>query len=164
VDAVDAGLLVVRVVAGVTLSLHGMQKLFGWFGGGGIGGTGAWMDAIGYRPGRVSAVMAGGTELLGGLGLAAGALTPLSAAGCVGVMVVAGFENAPQGFWSAKKGWEYNLVLAGAAVGVAVAGPGRLSVDHALSLADDLRGWWGVAALALGLALGGLRVATRRRD
>lgn len=163
-DAVDAGLLIIRVVAGVTLSLHGMQKLFGWFGGGGLEGTGAWMDSIGYRPGRTAAVMAGGSELLGGLGLAAGVLTPLSAAACIGVMVVAGVENRPQGFWSAKKGWEYNLVLAGVAFGVAVTGPGELSVDHALGLADDLRGWWGVAALALGLAGAGLRVATRQRD
>jgi putative oxidoreductase len=164
VDAVDAGLLIVRIVIGVTLSLHGMQKLFGWFGGGGLAGTGAWMDSIGYRPGRTAAMMAGASELLGGLGVATGTLTPLAAAACVGVMLVAGVENRPQGFWSAKKGWEYNLVLAGVAVGVAVAGPGELSVDHAVGLADDLRGWWGVVALALGLAGGGLRLATRQRS
>lgn len=162
-DAVDAGLLIIRVVAGVTLSLHGMQKLFGWFGGGGLDGTGAWMDSIGYRPGRAAAAMAGGSELLGGLGLAVGLLTPVSATACIGVMLVAGVENRPQGFWSAKKGWEYNLVLAGVAVGIAVSGPGRLSIDHALGLADDLRGWWGIAALVLGLAGGLLRISTRQR-
>ena len=163
-DAVDAGLLIVRVVMGVTLSLHGMQKLFGWFGGGGIAGTGAWFDSIGYRPGVVAAYMAGASELLGGLGVASGTLTPLAAAAVVGVMLVATWENRPQGFWSAKKGWEYNLVLAGVAVGIAVSGPGEASIDHALGLADDLRGWWGIAGLALGLAGGGLRLATRRRD
>ena len=163
-DAVDAGLLIVRLVMGVTLSLHGMQKLFGWFGGGGLAGTGAWFDSIGYRPGRTAAVMAGASELLGGLGIATGTITPLSAAACVGVMLVAGVENRPQGFWSAKKGWEYNLVLAGVAVGIAVSGPGRASVDHVLGLADDLRGWWGVAGLVAGLAGGALRLATRQRD
>lgn len=163
-DAVDAGLLIVRVVMGVTLSLHGMQKLFGWFGGGGIAGTGAWFDSIGYRPGVVAAYMAGASELLGGLGVATGTLTPLAAAAVVGVMLVAAWENRPAGFWSAKKGWEYNLVLAGVAVGIAVSGPGEASIDHALGIADDLRGWWGIAALALGLAGGALRVATRQRS
>ena len=162
-DAVDAGLLIIRVVMGVTLSLHGMQKLFGWFNGGGLQSTAAWFDSIGYRPGIVAAYMAGLSEMLGGLGVATGTLTPFAAAACVGVMLVAAYANREQGFWSAKKGWEYNWVLAGVAVGIAAAGPGRASIDHALGVADDLRGWWAVATVVLGVGGGLVRIGTRQR-
>ncbi|WP_067540210.1 DoxX family protein [Nocardia crassostreae] len=70
----DAGLLVLRLAIGLTLAAHGVQKLFGWFGGGGISGTGKFFTASGYPAGDVMAVIAGLSETFGGLALAAATL------------------------------------------------------------------------------------------
>ncbi len=116
-----------RVVVGVTFSMHGMQKLFGWFGGGGFDGTSKWFSSLGFGDGRTATLMAGGSEIAGGLGLALGLLTPLAAAAMVGTMTTAAFvNNADNGFWSANKGWELNLYLIVVAVAVAITGPGTV--------------------------------------
>src|SRR5438093_2953953 len=81
------GSLVLRVVIGGLFAAHGAQKLFGWFGGYGIKGTGGFFASLGYRPGPLMALVAGSTELGAGLMLAAGFATPLAAAGIVGVMI-----------------------------------------------------------------------------
>jgi putative oxidoreductase len=81
------GLLILRVVVGALFFGHGAQKLFGWFGGHGIDGTAGFMDSLEYRNGRVAAMLAGLTETISGLLLAVGLLTPLAAAGIIGVMV-----------------------------------------------------------------------------
>lgn len=163
---VDLGLLVVRVVVGVTFSMHGMQKLFGWFGGGGFAGTAKWFSSLGFGDGRTATALAGGSEIAGGLGLALGLLTPLAAAAMVGTMTTAAFvNNADNGFWSAKKGWELNLYLIVVAVAVAITGPGRWSLDHALGLDDlgiPMAGVVaGLVAAVLGVAAGWARWATR---
>ena len=85
----DAGLLILRVVVGVALVGHGTQKLFGWFGGAGPRGTGAFFEMLGYRPGELFAVVAGASEAGGGVLLGVGLLTPLAGAAVVGVMLVA---------------------------------------------------------------------------
>lgn len=163
--AIDAGLLLLRVLVGVTFSLHGMQKLFGWFGGGGPEGTARWFASLGFGDGRAAALAAGGSEIVGGLGLALGLLTPLSAAAMIGTMTTAALvNNAENGFWSAHKGWELNGYLVVVAWAVATTGPGRWSLDHALGLADvvPLSGVVvGLAALAVGVAGGWGRWATR---
>ncbi len=156
------GLLVLRVLVGVPFSLHGFQKLFGWFGGGGLDGTAGWFRSLGFGNGKAAAVMAGASEVAGGLGLALGLLTPVAAAAMVGAMTTAGFvNNAEGGFWSVRKGWELNGYLVVVATAVAIIGPGRLSVDAALGL-DVL---WGVVpgALAFVVGFGGgyLRWASR---
>lgn len=158
---VDYGLLILRVFVGVTFSLHGFQKLFGWFGGGGLEGTGNWFRSLGFGDGRVAAVMAGGSELTGGLGLALGLLTPLAAAAMIGTMTTAAFvNNASKGFWSAGNGWELNGYLIVVAWAVATTGPGELSVDHALGI--QFSGVLaGLGALGVGVALGAVRWFTR---
>jgi putative oxidoreductase len=83
------GLLILRLVVGVTLAAHGAQKLFGWFGGYGLAGTGGFMEQLGFHPGKRAALMAGLAEAAGGLLLALGAATPLAATLIVGVMLVA---------------------------------------------------------------------------
>ena len=83
----DAGLLILWVVVGVALIGHGTQKLFGWFGGHGRRGTGAFFELLGYRPGALFAVIAGLSEAGGGALLAVGFLTPLAGAAVVGVML-----------------------------------------------------------------------------
>ncbi len=161
-EAIDLGLLVLRVLVGVTFSLHGFQKLFGWFGGGGLSGTASWFRSIGFGDGRLAAAMAGGSEVAGGLGLAAGLLTPFAAAAMIGTMTTAAFvNNASKGFWSAGNGWELNGYLIVIPFAVAITGPGAYSLDAALGL-EVL---WGpvpaAIALVVGVAGGWLRWTTR---
>src|SRR5690348_1821338 len=83
----EVGLLVLRVVVGAFFAAHGAQKLFGWFGGYGLAGTGGFFESMGFRPGRAMAAVAGFSEFAGGLGIALGLLTPLAAAAVIGVMI-----------------------------------------------------------------------------
>ncbi|HEX7135152.1 MAG TPA: DoxX family protein [Iamia sp.] len=153
-DSVAVGVLILRVIVGITFAAHGYFKFFK---GGKIAGTARWFDSMGMRPnGKVHAYLAALTELGAGTLFALGFLTPLAGAAFVGQMLVAGYTaNRDAGFWSANKGWEYNLVLATVGVGVATIGPGRWSIDHALDLrqAFDPNIGLGVS-LFLGVAAG----------
>jgi putative oxidoreductase len=145
------GLLILRLVVGLSLAAHGAQKLLGWFGGYGIAGTGRFLEQLGFRPGRRQAAQAGIAELLGGLFLAAGFLTPAAAAALVAVMVVAAVSvHIKNGFFAQTGGYEYTLVLGAAALALAFTGPGAVSVDQALGVSwSGAR--WGLGALAAGL-------------
>src|SRR6266850_4808361 len=113
----SVGLLILRLVVGLTLAAHGAQKLFAWFGGYGIAGTGQFLEQLGFRPGRLQAAQAGIAETVGGLFLAAGFLTPAAAAAVVAVMFVAAVSvHIEKGFFALNGGYEYTLVLAGAAL------------------------------------------------
>src|SRR5271157_5173589 len=148
----DVGLLILRVVLGLTLAAHGLNKFFG---GGKIPGTARWFESIGMKPGRFHATVAATTEMAAGLGMAAGLLTPIPAAGFVSLMLVAAWTvHRHNGFFIVKEGWEYNLVLAVSAVAVATIGPGRLSLDWAI-FGENLwlHGWAGLLlSVLLGLA------------
>ncbi len=123
----DIGLLILRLVLGLTLAAHGYNKFFC---GGRIPGTARWFESIGMKPGTFHATVAATTEISAGLGLAAGLLTPIPAAGFVSLMMVAAWMvHRPNGFFIVKEGWEYNLVLATGAVVVATLGAGRFSLD-----------------------------------
>jgi putative oxidoreductase len=159
---VDVGLLLLRVLVGVPFSLHGFQKLFGWFGGGGIGPTARWFSGLGFGEGRVAAVMAGTSEVVGGLGLALGLLTPVVAVPMIATMTTAALVNhRDHGFWSVNKGWELNGYLVVVAAAVATTGPGAYSLDAVLGL----QGWSGplagLLALVVGTGAGWLRWRTR---
>src|SRR5436190_14764259 len=109
----DIGLLLLRVVVGLTLAAHGAQKLFGWFGGRGLEGTAQGYERIGYRPGPLMALLAGVGEAGGGVLLALGLLTPLGAAGGIGVMLNAIVSaHLSKGFWNSKGGFEFPLTIA----------------------------------------------------
>ncbi|SHG68105.1 DoxX family protein [Streptoalloteichus hindustanus] len=161
----DLGLLVLRVVVGLLLVGHGAQKLFGAFGGHGLAGTGGWLESQGFRPGRVMALLAGLGEVAGGAGLALGLLTPLAGAAVIGTMVVAATTHAANGLWVTQSGYEYALVLAVTGAGLALTGPGSVSVDALLGIDRPALGW-ALAAVALGLvsglAVGGRAAAVRR--
>ena len=160
----DLGLLILRVVFGLTLTAHSVQKLFGWFGGPGIAGTAQMMEQLGFRPPRLQAVVACLVEGGAGLALAAGLLTPLAAAGCISVMLVGAVSvHLAKGFFIQNGGFEYNLALAAGALAVAFTGPGAISADAALGI-DWSGPSWGVAALAVGLVGGGLQLMARRRS
>jgi putative oxidoreductase len=156
------GLLILRLVVGLTLAAHGAQKLFGWFGGYGIAGTGQFLEQLGFRPGRLYAAQAGIAEVAGGLFLAAGFLTPAAAAAAVAVMFVAAVSaHIKNGFFAHNGGYEYTLVLGGAALALAFTGPGALSLDRALGISwsGEL---WGLAALAAGLIGGTAPLLARK--
>jgi putative oxidoreductase len=158
----EIGLLVLRVALGLTLAAHGAQKLFGWFGGFGLKGTGQWLESIGMVPGRVQALFAGLAETGGGLLLALGLLTPLAAGVVVAVMLVAvGTVHLKAGFWATKGGYEYNLLIAIAALSLAFTGAGSLSLDAALGL-PFAGARWGLLALAAGVIGGVLPLVTRK--
>ncbi|MFF8908657.1 DoxX family membrane protein [Streptomyces olivaceoviridis] len=155
VTAADCGLLLLRLTFGLFMAAHGAQKVFGLFGGGGLTATGKAFESLGYRPGKLFAVIGGLSELLGGLGLALGLLTPLAAAALIGVMINAMVTvTAAHGLWDTYGGVEYNVAIAVAALAVAAIGPGRLAADRFLPWG---RGGWTEAAVALGL--GGIGAA-----
>jgi len=156
------GLAILRLVVGLTLAAHGAQKLFGWFGGYGLSGTGQFLEQLGFRPGRLQAAQAGIAEVAGGLFLAAGFLTPVAAAAVVAVMLVAAVSvHIEKGFFVPNGGYEYTLVLATAAVALAFTGPGALSLDQALGISRSGE-IWGVAALAAGLVGGAVPLLARK--
>ncbi|MEU5595092.1 DoxX family protein [Streptomyces sp. NPDC020298] len=125
----DLGILILRLTVGLVLAGHGAQKLFGLFGGPGLAVTGKQLAELGYHPGTFHAGLAGTGELLGGLGLAAGLLTPLAAA-AVGVMINAMAVTASHGLWSMDGGLEHPMCIAASALAIAGVGPGRISLDR----------------------------------
>ncbi|MET8689594.1 DoxX family protein [Streptomyces sp. NPDC004732] len=151
-DRRDLGLLLLRAGTGGVLAAHGAQKLFGWFGGGGVEGTGAFMESVGYAPGKLNAVVAGLCEAGGGALLALGLGTPAAGSAAAGAMAGAVALHAPNGFFSQGGGYEYPAFLGMVSAALAVTGPGRYSADHALGHSLN-RGWMVPAALA-GTAVG----------
>lgn len=159
----DVGVLLIRLVVGLLLAGHGAQKLFGWFGGSGQAETGRQFSAMGYRAGRAMAVLAGLSELGAGLALASGMATPLAAAAVVGVMVNAAVAaHGNNGLWAQDGGYEYALVTAAVAVGVAADGSGAFSIDSMVGF--DETGWsWGLGAVVFGVVAALIVLATRER-
>jgi putative oxidoreductase len=152
VHPADLALLVIRVVFGLFLAAHGYNKIFG---GGRLTGTAGWFESIGMRWPHVQARLAAGTEVSAGILFALGLLTPLAAAGMIGVMTVATYAAHRGNFFVFKEGWEYTVSIAVAAWGVATIGPGKWSLDHAIGLDWTAWGGWIGAVLAGVLGVGG---------
>ena len=128
------GLTVLRIFVGIIFAAHGSQKLFGWFGGGGLAGTAQWMESIGLAPGTLMAVLAGGTEFLGGLALIVGLLARPAALGLSFTLLVAIFSvHISNGLFMANNGYEFALALLGGTLAVLIEGAGRLSLDRAIA-------------------------------
>ncbi|HVL32119.1 MAG TPA: DoxX family protein [Actinomycetota bacterium] len=157
----DIGLLILRVIVGALFVAHGTQKLFGWFGGYGLQGTGGFLSSLGYRGGTKAAALAGFTEAAAGVLLIIGLLTPFAAMGIIGVMVNAIVSvHASKGPWVTEGGYEFVLVLATVAAALAFIGPGDVSLDAAFGW--DLAGVeWGILATGVGIIAGLLMAATR---
>ncbi|MFE1312882.1 DoxX family protein [Streptomyces sp. NPDC058755] len=154
-SAADWGLLLVRLTFGLLMAAHGAQKLFGVFGGDGLTATGRLFASIGYRPGRLFAMIGGLSEFLGGLGLALGLFTPLAAAALIGMMINAMVTvTGAHGLWDADGGVEYSVCITVVAIAIAAIGPGRLALDRFFRWGT---GGWGEAGFALGL--GGVAAA-----
>ena len=159
----DLGLLVIRVVFGLVYAAHGAQKLFGWFGGYGIAGTGGFLETLGFRPGKSFAIAAGLGEFLGGLFLAFGFLGAVGPALIVAGMIVAMLTvHRKNKFFVSTNGIEHPLMYTTVAVGIALTGPGRYSLDAAVGkmwLETPTITW---IVLAIGVVGGLLNLAVRR--
>ena len=134
--ATDAGwgTLALRIPVGIIFAAHGAQKLFGWFGGYGLEGTGQWMDSIGLAPGYLMALLAGAAEFFGGLALIAGLLVRPASAALAFAMVVAIFSaHIDKGLFVANNGYEFALALLAVTVALVFSGAGRASLDRTLS-------------------------------
>jgi putative oxidoreductase len=159
----NLGRLIARVAIGGLFAGHGTQKLFGWFGGSGIGGTAETMHKLELRPGHRHALAAGTSETLGGTLLALGALTPLAGSMITGTMLTAirkvHFSNGP---WNTQGGYEYNLALIAAVLAIVDGGPGSPSIDRALGI--EARGnFWTLATIAAGAVGSTLAIEAGRR-
>ena len=126
--------LTLRVPIGLIFAAHGAQKLFGWFGGYGLAGTGAWMDSIGLHPGHLMALLAGSTEFFGGLALLIGLLVRPAATALAFAMLMAIFSvHLGNGLFMSNNGYEFGLALLAASVSLAIGGAGRLSLDRTIA-------------------------------
>ena len=159
----DAGLFTARFVFGLLMAVHGAQKLFGWFGGPGMGGTAAFLESLGFRPGRWFAAANAVAEFGGGVLLALGLFGPAGATAIVAVMVVAIVTvHWPNGLLALTNGIELPLLYLTAAFSLALTGPGSYSLDAVFGM----REWWTpervTAVLAFGVLGGFGSLATRR--
>lgn len=159
----NTGRLILRLMIGGFFIGHGTQKLFGWFGGGGLEGTSGFMTSLGLRPGRRNAIAAGLSEAGGGGLLALGLATPLAAASLISVMTTAlrtvHLKNGP---WISNGGYEYTAVMIAALLLLAEAGPGSVSLDAALG--TERRGLtWMALAAALGFGMSAAAIELGRR-
>jgi putative oxidoreductase len=159
----NEGLLLLRLVFGLVMAAHGAQKLFGWFGGYGIAGTGGFFEGLGFRPGKLFAALAGLAEFGGGLLIALGFLGPVGPALVLSVMIVAAVTvHWGKGLFATSNGIENPLLYGAAAAALALTGPGLYSFDAAIGITTTEP----LALLALGIGIVGAfaNLALRRRN
>ncbi|MFB8079536.1 DoxX family protein [Streptomyces sp. NPDC056013] len=149
----DTGLFILRLLVGLLVAGHGVQKVSRHLGGKGLEGGTEEFRADGFRGGALTALAAGGGQIGSGLLLAAGFLTPLAATGVVGVMTVALTVKRHNGLWVQNDGYEYPLVLIGTAAALSATGPGAWSLDAVLGL-TPYPSWWAAVVLAAGTGSG----------
>jgi uncharacterized membrane protein YphA (DoxX/SURF4 family) len=127
-DSADAGLLVLRASLGLLVVAHGSQKLFGWFNGYGVRGTGGYFASISYPAGTLMAVLAGSVEAGGRVALAVGFLTPLVSFAFVALFVNVVWAGQGHTFRNHKQpyGIEYPVVLGVVSAIFALTGPGPI--------------------------------------
>lgn len=121
--------LTIRIPVGIILAAHGAQKLFGWFGGYGLEGTGQWMASQGFAPGYLMALLAGSAELFGGIALILGLLTRPAAAIAAFTMLMAMTVHVNNGLFLSNNGYEFALSLLAATTALIFMGGGKLSLD-----------------------------------
>jgi putative oxidoreductase len=162
-STLSAGLLILRLVFGLIMAAHGAQKLFGWFGGHGLAGTGGFLESLGFRPGRFFAAAAGLGEFVSGLLVALGLLGPVGPALMVMMMITAAISvHWVNGLFATANGIEVPLLYATAGFALALTGHGRYSLDATLGLHalwTPVLAW---SALAVGVVGGLIGLVLRR--
>ena len=157
------GLLIARVIIGLVMAAHGTQKLFGWFGGYGLGPTGEFMVQLGFSQGRAFAAMASIVEITSGVLVALGFLGPIGPALMISVMLVAAITvHWKNGLFAAKNGIEIPLLYASAALIFAVAGFGPYSLDALFGLTALWTPGVVLTALGVGVLAGIGNLAVRK--
>ncbi|HWF13346.1 MAG TPA: DoxX family protein [Candidatus Acidoferrales bacterium] len=134
----DGVLTLIRIVAGGVMLPHGMQKMFGWFGGAGFAGTIHGFGQRGFPAPLVFLVIM--AEFFGSIGLIVGFLSRIAALGIAIDMTVAAITVTSKfGMfinWAGKQkgeGMEYQLLMIGMTLAIVIAGGGALSVDRAVA-------------------------------
>lgn len=123
-----------RLIAGIIFMAHGGQKLFAWFGGYGLEGTGKWMESIGLTPGFIMALLAGSAEFFGGALIIIGFLTRPTSLVLALTMIIAIFSvHINNGLFMSNNGYEYTLALLAITLALAIQGGGKLSLDAKLN-------------------------------
>ena len=126
--------LALRLPIGIIFMAHGAQKLFGWFGGYGLEGTGGWMESIGLAPGFIMALLAGSAEFFGGLFILLGLLTRASAAVLAMTMAVAIVSvHLQNGLFMSNNGYEFGLALLAASISLVFSGAGKAALDNVIN-------------------------------
>jgi putative oxidoreductase len=161
VDLTNAGLLTLRLLLGLVVIGHGIQKVSFRLGGGGLEAEAAVLAKDGVRGGRLSAAVSGVSQVGAGVLCSLGLLTFLGAAGVIGVMTVASATKLRHGFWVQNDGYEFPLFLCLTGIVLALSGPGAWSLDHVISLNGSLP--TSVGAIALGAVSGCISAALLRQ-
>jgi putative oxidoreductase len=160
----DSGILALRLVLGLLMAAHGAQKLFGWFGGHGLAGTGGFFESLGFRPGRLFASAAGISEFGGGLLVTLGLFGAVGPALVLSVMIVAAVSvHAPNGLFAMSNGIEVPLLYGVGALALALAGAGLFSLDALLGLTPLWTSTVKWAVLIAGILGGIANLALRRK-
>ena len=131
---VDFAALFLRLALGITMLAHGYNHMWG---GGKLEGTGRWFESIGFKPGWLHARLATYTELAIAPMFFLGLLTPLAAAGVIGVLLVALIANhLKNGYFIFRpgEGYEYVLFILLISFGQALLGGGKYSLDNAFNI------------------------------
>ena len=131
-------LFVLRLALGIVVLPHGLQKVFGWYGGSGLEGTLGWFAGIGIP--TFLGILAIAADFLGSLAVLAGIGTRIAAFGIgVNMVVAALVVHRPNGFfmnWAgnqAGEGYEFHILAAAIALAVVLGGAGRWSLDRLLA-------------------------------
>src|SRR5215470_3976784 len=162
--SVDLGILIIRVLFGAALAAHGAQKLFAWFGGYGLKGTGGFFEQLGFRPGVPFAAAAGSSEFGGGVLLALGLFTPFGAAAVLSTMLVAMVSvHLKNGFFAMGNGFELPFLYAVAAFALAFTGAGAFSLDSVLGLTFLTQPYLVAGVLVLSVIGSVVTLGSRRR-
>jgi putative oxidoreductase len=163
VATVSGGLLIARLVLGLAMAAHGTQKLFGWFGGYGLAGTGGYFEGLGFRPGRLFAAAAALGEITGGLLVTLGLFGPIGPALMISTMLVAiATVHWSNGFFASGNGVELPFLYAAGALALAFTGFGGFSLDALAGLAGLYSPGFVTLAVIAGV-LGGLGTLALRQ-
>jgi putative oxidoreductase len=162
--SVDVGILLLRALFGIAIAAHGSQKLFGWFGGYGLKGTGGFFDGLGFRPGVLFAAAAALGEFMGGLLLVLGLLTPFGAAAVLATMIVAAVSvHLKNGFFVTKNGIEATFLYGTAALALLFTGGGAFSLDAEFGSSFIGGTYLSVGLLVLSVVAAALTLALRQQ-
>lgn len=159
----DLGFLLARLVLGLLMAAHGTQKLFGWFGGYGLAGTGGHFETLGFKPGRLFAAAASLGEVVSGLLIAFGLFGPIGPALLLSIMIVAAITVHGRALFASANGFEVPLLYATGAVALALTGYGRYSLDALLGISSFWTPSLSAGILVAGAAVGLLNLSLRRK-